>query len=164
MLLNRFECEDKASGRPSFVDFVNHNDLATPRCWTGANLWRGMTGTLLACDGLSNESPRGEDQSVKKTLAISAAIVLPLFGLMTWQILGSDDADGSIPLLFFFVFMFLWFALPITALVDAARVPSDKWQQAGLDRTTWVVLIIVGSVVGAIAYFGWIRRRLATAR
>ncbi len=100
---------------------------------------------------------------MKKTLAISAAIVLPLMALMTWGVLSSaKDVDSTET--FFLVIMFLYFGLPITALVDAGRVPGDAWRQAGLDKTTWIVLIIVGSFVAAIAYFGWIRRRLAPAR
>ena len=97
---------------------------------------------------------------MKKTLAISAVIVVPLLGLMGWGVVSSSNGDLSEADVMFLIVMFFSFGLPITALVDAARVPSDGWKRAGLDKTTWIVLVIVGSFVGAIAYFGWIRRRL----
>ena len=61
------------------------------------------------------------------------------------------------------VFLVVWTSLvvlTIAAVVDAARIPSERWKAAGLDKTTWIVLLIVGNIVAAPAYFGWIRKRL----
>ena len=99
------------------------------------------------------------DKRLLQSVSISAAITLPFLG---WMAVSVSDMDNPPPAFFYF-FMVLATTLPIAALVDAARVPRDNWQAAGLDKTTWIVLILVGGFVGAIAFFGWIRKRVAHA-
>ena len=91
-----------------------------------------------------------------KSVAIAGAISLLPLGLMVMSFRNIDNGPPA----FFHVLTVLATLLTISALVDAARVPRGTWQAAGLDKTTWIVLIIVGGFVGAIAFFGWIRRRL----
>ena len=94
---------------------------------------------------------------MKKTLAISAAISLPLFAWW-WASFGiplDHSALGTILI----VSTFLNIVAAVTALVDAARVPRHEWEQRNLSKTLWIVLIMVGGILGAIAYVGWIRRR-----
>ncbi len=39
-------------------------------------------------------------------------------------------------------------ALPIAAIVDAVRRPGIQWTRVGLNRTTWVLLMSVGTILG----------------
>ncbi|MDQ4146014.1 MAG: PLDc N-terminal domain-containing protein [Actinomycetota bacterium] len=61
-----------------------------------------------------------------------------------------------------YVWIMFWmtFVPWIASLLDAALVPRGNWQEANLDKTTWIVLLVCANFVGAIAYFGWVRRRV----
>jgi len=65
----------------------------------------------------------------------------------------------------------LFFALPIVAIVDAARRPDWQYQATGQSKTLWIALPAVGlvvcgpvSVVAAIVYFASVRPKLRQAR
>jgi uncharacterized membrane protein YfcA len=56
--------------------------------------------------------------------------------------------------------------LPLWAAVDAALLPWDSWEAAGVNRTTWVTLLGVGAPFGvgllaAAAYVSRVRPRVA---
>ena len=98
------------------------------------------------------------DSGLRKSLAIA----LGLLGLMGAWIILTFQTDFEGAALGIFSIWFLLMGLWLSALVDAARVPAERWQGAGLDKTTWIVLLIAANFAGAIAYFGWIRKRLAS--
>jgi uncharacterized membrane protein YfcA len=60
---------------------------------------------------------------------------------------------------------FVLVGLPVWGAVDAARRPRKEWEDAGLNRRTWVGVQGAGALFGvgfaaACAYFGNVRRRL----
>jgi hypothetical protein len=52
----------------------------------------------------------------------------------------------------FFAFFIANIVVVIWALVDAIRVPDDSMYRAG-NKLVWVLVILLGSFVGAIVYF-----------
>ena len=100
---------------------------------------------------------------MKRTLVITAvALLLIAVGMFGGYVLTVDPGEPapSVAFLIFTGVALSGMAVWIAGIVDAALVPSERWQRAGLDKTTWIVLILSANFVGAVAYFGWIRRRL----
>ena len=100
---------------------------------------------------------------MKKTLGITAVVVFLMFlGMLFGYLTTVDSGEPGPPVAFFLFtgFTLLGLAVWIAGIVDAAFVPSERWKRAGLDKTTWIVLILSANFVGAVAYFGWIRKRL----
>ncbi len=62
-------------------------------------------------------------------------------------------------------------ALPIAAIIDAARRPVLQWTRVGMNRMTWIILMGVGTVLGfgvlgvvaAIEYLMSVRPKLELA-
>jgi hypothetical protein len=66
---------------------------------------------------------------------------------------------------------FMFLALPIWAIVDAARRPDWQYDVTGQSKTLWIVLPAVGlfvcvpgAIVAAIVYFASVRPKLTHAR
>ncbi len=92
---------------------------------------------------------------MKRTLGITGGIML-LMGVSVFTVFPSDLPSGAFVMIgVWFLIMSLW----IASIVDAAFVPAEQWRQAGLDKTTWIVLILSANFVASVAYFGWIRKR-----
>ena len=58
---------------------------------------------------------------------------------------------GLLELMVILVVALLW-AVPIWALIDALRVPSDGDYRTGT-KLVWVLVILLGGIVGALIYF-----------
>jgi hypothetical protein len=56
----------------------------------------------------------------------------------------------------------LW-AVPIYAIVDAARRPDEVWEATGNSRAVWIVLLLLAGVLAALIYFAVVRPRLIVA-
>jgi hypothetical protein len=61
--------------------------------------------------------------------------------------------------------VFVLVGLPLWGAVDASRRPRKEWEEAGLNRRTWVGVQGAGALFGvgfaaACAYFGNVRKRL----
>lgn len=54
-------------------------------------------------------------------------------------------------------------ALWIWSLVDALRIPDQRWSAAGENKILWVVLIVVLGILGSILYVLIPRKRLGGA-
>jgi hypothetical protein len=60
--------------------------------------------------------------------------------------------------------------LVVVALVDAASRPAWAWEQAGQNKTLWIVLFVVGipcglvGLVAAVIYASSIRPRVVAAQ
>jgi hypothetical protein len=68
------------------------------------------------------------------------------------------------------VLMLAALAVPIVAIIDAAKRPDKEWQAAGVSRELWIILIAGGTFfllpVGfavAVYYLAAMRPRLDTA-
>jgi hypothetical protein len=53
--------------------------------------------------------------------------------------------------------------LPIVGIIDAALRPDDVWARANQNKLVWIVVQIVLSVVGTLAYFIAVRPKLKAA-
>lgn len=52
-------------------------------------------------------------------------------------------------------------ALPtLFALIAILRTPDDAWRRAGQQQIVWVVVVLFGGVIGALAYFVLARPKL----
>jgi hypothetical protein len=65
----------------------------------------------------------------------------------------------------------MFLALPIVAIIDAARRPDWQYDATGQSKTLWIVLPAValfacvpGAIVAAIVYFASVRPKLTRAR
>lgn len=54
-------------------------------------------------------------------------------------------------------------ALWIWSLVDALRIPDQRWSTTGENKILWVVLIVVLGILGSILYVLIPRKRLGGA-
>ncbi len=62
-------------------------------------------------------------------------------------------------------------SLPIAAIIDAARRPALQWTRVGLSRRTWVLVMVVGTILGigivgvvaALEYLTSVRPKLQMA-
>ena len=51
----------------------------------------------------------------------------------------------------------------VYALVDALRRPADAWTRAAQNQLVWVLVILLGNVLGAVIYFAVARPQLKRA-
>lgn len=54
-------------------------------------------------------------------------------------------------------------ALWIVKLVQVARIPDEQYRAAGTDKTTWVIVVVLTSFVGALIWHFGPRRRVLAA-
>ncbi len=62
-------------------------------------------------------------------------------------------------------------SLPIAAVIDAARRPALQWNRVGLNRRTWILVMVVGTILGfgivgvvaALEYLTSVRPKLRMA-
>ncbi|MDQ6945620.1 MAG: DUF2516 family protein [Actinomycetota bacterium] len=62
-------------------------------------------------------------------------------------------------------------SLPIAAIIDAARRPALQWTRVGLSRRTWILVMVVGTILGigivgvvaALEYLTSVRPKLQMA-
>lgn len=54
-------------------------------------------------------------------------------------------------------------ALPVLALRDIARRPAPVWHRAGRSRRAWTAAVVLLPVLGAAAYYAFVRGRLRAA-
>ncbi len=62
-------------------------------------------------------------------------------------------------------------SLPIAAIIDAARRPAVQWTRVGLSRRTWILVMVVGTILGigivgvvaALEYLTSVRPKLQMA-
>jgi hypothetical protein len=68
---------------------------------------------------------------------------------------------------FFFLIFALWiaaFAYWIFAIVEVARIPEYQFRAAGTEKLTWVLLVVLLQILGALVwYFGKRKQVLAAA-
>lgn len=56
------------------------------------------------------------------------------------------------------VLLVIFLVVPLWAIFDAARIPSDAWQKAGRSKRFWIVIQVVTLYIGAIMYVAGVRR------
>ncbi len=62
-------------------------------------------------------------------------------------------------------------SLPIAAIIDAARRPALQWNRVGLERRTWILVLVAGTILGvgvvgvvaALEYLTSVRPKLQMA-
>jgi len=62
-------------------------------------------------------------------------------------------------------------SLPIAAIIDAARRPALQWNRVGLKRRTWILVLVMGTILGvgivgvvaALEYLTSVRPKLQMA-
>lgn len=54
-------------------------------------------------------------------------------------------------------------ALPVVALREILRHDTAAWEAAGRSRARWVALVVLVPVLGAVAYYGFVRTRVRAA-
>lgn len=55
-------------------------------------------------------------------------------------------------------------ALPVLALRDMFRYPAVMWRRAGRSRLVWAAVVVLLPVLGAAAYYAFVRDRLRAVR
>ncbi|MCB2224053.1 MAG: PLDc N-terminal domain-containing protein [Actinobacteria bacterium] len=61
-------------------------------------------------------------------------------------------------------FALLFFLFWAWALIDAVKRPTDQWERAHQSEIVWILVILLGSVLGATAYLFIARPQLELVR
>jgi hypothetical protein len=70
---------------------------------------------------------------------------------------------GGLAIAAFFVVWAGGFALWIVKLVQVARIPEFQYRAAGTDKTTWILVVVLTSFIGALIWQFGPRRRVLNA-
>lgn len=60
--------------------------------------------------------------------------------------------------------LFVIFVWPIWAIVDAARTDQAAWEDAGREKTAWILIILFGTFIGTAIYWFKVRPELRRDR
>jgi hypothetical protein len=54
----------------------------------------------------------------------------------------------------------LGIGVPVFSFIDIVRTPRSVWEDAGHDKTAWIVAVLLGSFIGGLIYLFSIRPSL----
>ncbi|MGQ0678242.1 MAG: hypothetical protein ACT4OM_01045 [Actinomycetota bacterium] len=55
-------------------------------------------------------------------------------------------------------FLLCFIAVPIWGILDAVRIPTRAWQEAGRSKRLWILIQLALLYIGTVAYVSGVRR------